>query len=184
MNDFRASRDIRTEANIREMADLALLTDVKEFADAEIAWNVTHGAMSIRDDDIAMDASLETAVIISLFTDARAGDDDELPAGEKNPRGWWGDDLNDIPGDITGSKLWLLCREKQQTRVVKRAEEYARVALAWLVEDGLASKVVVEGSIPRAGWLGLSITIHRPSRKEANYKYHYNWQEQEYRRAS
>ena len=47
--------------------------------------------MSLIGIDLATEEGLYTAVVISLFTDARADKDDELPAGENDSRrGWWG----------------------------------------------------------------------------------------------
>lgn len=143
--------------------------------DIALEWVNNHGEMAITDDgDLATDAGLETPVIISLFTDNRAGDDDELPATETDRRGWWG-------GEI-GSKLWLLRREKQMQSVVRRAEEYARAALTWMTADGVAKRVTVTGSIPRTGWLWLDIHIYRPDGREFARKYEYAWESQKYRR--
>lgn len=149
--------------------------------DIAIAWQDNRGAFSIANGDLATDAGLETAVVISLFTDNRAGDDDELPAAETDRRGWWGNG-HERAGDEIGSKLWLLRREKQMPEVVRRAEEYAREALRWMVEDKVAGRVQVFGSIPRDGWLYLDIRIWRPDGTMLNFKYDYNWQEQKARR--
>ena len=40
-----------------------------------------------------------------------------------------------------------------------RARHYAEEALAWLVEDGVATAVSVTVSNPRPGWLALTVTI-------------------------
>lgn len=147
--------------------------------DIAIAWNVNHGSFALTDDglDLATDPGLQTAVIISLFTDRRAGDHDELPATETDRRGWWGNDLESA-GDEIGSKLWLLRREKQMRSVVTRAEEYARDALQWLIEDKVARTVAVTGSIPRPGWLLLDIDITRVDGERAKFQYDYNLQAQ------
>ena len=52
----------------------------------------------------AEDGGLETAVLMSLFLDRRANDDDELPDGESDPRGYWGDAFAnlDVNGEIVG----------------------------------------------------------------------------------
>lgn len=76
--------------------------------------------------DLQGDDGLMTAVIISLFTDARAHDDDPLPdervGVSSDRRGWWGDCLPDAQGEQTlesiGSRLWLLWREKDLDSVV------------------------------------------------------------------
>jgi phage gp46-like protein len=145
--------------------------------DIAIAWNVNHGEFSLTpaSDDILTDPGLETAVVISLFSDNRAGEHDELPATETDRRGWWGSGLE---GEEIGSKLWLLCREKQMQSVVRRAEEYARTALKWLVTDKVARTVNVTGSIPRAGWLHLQIDITRITGQAVGFRYEYNWQAQ------
>ncbi|WP_324606427.1 phage GP46 family protein [Xenorhabdus nematophila] len=72
------------------------------------------------------------------FTDRRALDSDELPAGAgTDRRGWWGDTFNTRS---IGSRLWLLAREKQLSAVLHRAKAYADEALAWLIDDGHVKK--------------------------------------------
>lgn len=93
---------------------------------------------------LVTDDTLETAVIISLFTDRRAQPDDELPGIDDSRRGWWGDILSDIEGDETGSWLWLLYREKTTDETLNRAREYCLDALQWLLEDRIAESVNVK----------------------------------------
>lgn len=120
------------------------------------------------------DAGLETAVVISLFTDRRANADDALP-GDDDRRGWWGDAWPVTERDLIGSRLWLLSREKQLPEVVRRAREYAEEALAWLVEDGIARRVSVEAAVVRNGVLGLGVAIERPDGSALQYRYDYLW---------
>lgn len=93
---------------------------------------------------LATDDTLETAVMISLFTDRRARPDDELPAIHNTRRGWWGDTLSDQENDEIGSWLWLLHREKTTYETLNQAREYSLEALQWLLEDRIASNVQVE----------------------------------------
>lgn len=125
--------------------------------------------------DLAVDDGLETAVIISLFTDRRADPDNPLPDESGDRRGWWADAYPRIEGDRIGSKLWLLSREKQLQSVVNRAREYAREALAWLVDDGIARRVTVEAEIVRTGVLGLGIVIERSDRPVQKYSFDLFW---------
>lgn len=152
--------------------------------DIRLKWDTLHASLILTEsgDDFDTDAGLETAVIISLFTDKRAGEHDELPATEEDRRGWWGNSLQD-PDDEIGSKLWLLRREKQLPEVFRRAEEYALDALRWLIRDKVSSRVEVKASNPRTGWLLLDIWIYRPTGDKLNFKYDYNWQSQEYKNA-
>lgn len=122
---------------------------------------------------LELDDSLETAVIMSLFTDRRAEDDDRLPFGESDRRGWWGDAYADVPSRKIGSRLWLLEREKQLPEVLVRAREYALEALQWLVDDGRAARVDVEASFPRTGVLGLEVTLWLPAGGSAKHRVEY-----------
>lgn len=111
---------------------------------------------------LAVDEGLQTAVILSLFTDARARDDDVLPAGQTDRRGWWGDAWPAAEGDRFGSRLWLLRATKQLRQSLVDARQYAEVALAWMVDDGVASSVEVETFVARDEVMGMIVRIHRP----------------------
>jgi len=118
--------------------------------DLLLSWSDLAGDLSLDDLglDLSGDDSLQTAVLVSLFTDRLADDTDELPAGETSRRGWWADEtLGRAPDgtqDRIGSKLWLLRREKALPDVVARARAYAAEALDWLIADGMAQRVEVE----------------------------------------
>lgn len=109
--------------------------------------------------DLAQDNSLRTAIIISLFTDRRANADDVIPDGTDNYRGWWADAYSDVKGDLIGSRLWLLDREKQTTDVLARAKEYVREALQWLLDDGIATHMSIETEWVQRGVLGILVTL-------------------------
>lgn len=122
---------------------------------------------------VELTTGLETAVVISLFTDRRARTDDALPDGvDGDRRGWWADAFNQRP---IGSRLWLLSREKQLPAVVARAKEYAEEALAWLVEDNVASRVVVTAEVVKNGVLGLGIEIYRTGAEPVSFRFTYVW---------
>jgi len=120
---------------------------------------------------LSWEDTLPSAVIISLLTDRRADPDDVLPfddqsgliAGDR--RGWCGDALSD---DRIGSRLWLLAREKhgadqatspksEETR--RRAIDYAREALQWLVSDGEVAAIDVDAIWQKEGRLDMRIAI-------------------------
>lgn len=148
--------------------------------DIKIKWDSVsgYGDISIDDEgvDLSTDEGLQTAVIMSLFTDRRA-DDEELPSGTTSKRGWWGDSLADVEGDMIGSKLWLIYREKELNSVAVRAEQYALEALQWLLDTKIASQVDVTAELLGSGRLGLGVKIHRP-KKLVEYRFNYNWDAQ------
>lgn len=92
---------------------------------------------------IALEDTLQTAIVHSLFTDARAGNGEGVTLMSRDRRGWVGDDFQ-TPGDRYGSLLWLVLVSKQTDGQLELARFYAAEALAWMVRDGVASKVVVE----------------------------------------
>jgi phage gp46-like protein len=108
---------------------------------------------------LATESGLKSAVIVSLYTDRRADADDAIPDGTDDRRGWWAEPQ-------IGSRLWLLAREKETADVLARAQEYAREALAWLVEDGAAAAVEVSAAWVRRGVLGLTVTIRLADRTQ------------------
>lgn len=82
-------------------------------------------------------ASLERLVAVSLFSDARADIDDELPVEGESRRGFWGV----AEGDNFGSRLWLLERTKNTAATRAMAIDYVVEALQWLLDDGIAEGV-------------------------------------------
>lgn len=130
--------------------------------------------LSLASGDVRGDSTLYTAVIVSLFTDRVAEPYEELPSGETDRKGWWGDFLDDSEARISGgsvafirprklgSRLWLLRREIQHQKIVARAEQYASEALQWMIEDKLVSAVSVSGSIIRNGVLALAVGLDIP----------------------
>lgn len=139
--------------------------------DIRLFWKEFGADIQSTAGDLLAEDDLTTAVILSLFCDARAREDDILPDGIQNPRGWWADTVAPLPStglnqvednlqrDKLGSRLWLLVREKQLPEVLHRAKDYAEEALRWLIVDTVARSVVVTPSIIRQGWLGLDICI-------------------------
>ena len=54
--------------------------------------------------------------------------------------------------------------------MLERARHYAEEALAWLVEDGVATAVSVTASSPRPGWLSLTVTISLRDGSKQDYE--------------
>lgn len=142
--------------------------------DIALVWQTDHADITVSGADLLSDDGLDTAVTLSLFLDRRAAPDDGVPL-DADPRGWWGDTFADVAGDLVGSRLWLLGREKQLDSVAQRARTYAAEALAWLVDDGVASAVDVQASWIARGTLGLTVNIQRPTQPPFNRQYQYVW---------
>ena len=130
--------------------------------DLSLTWSNDAGRadLSLDGADLATDDGLATAVLVSLFTDARV-DADELPEGYTSRRGWWGDTLAD-DGDQIGSKLWLLHRRKQEPGLPAEAAGYAREALQWALDDGVAIEVEASAEWTGPGELALRVGVMKP----------------------
>lgn len=130
---------------------------------------------SVVNKDLELEAGLKTAVIVSLFTDKRISPLEAWTA-DASLRGWYGDALNEIEGDLWGSKLWLLDRGKQTQETLTLAEEYTKDALAWMIEDGVAASIECEPSFSASGFILLKITITKPDGASLDYTFDYAWQ--------
>lgn len=125
--------------------------------------------------DLAVGNDLSTAIMLSLFTDRRADEDDTIPDG-LDPRGWWADAMD---GERIGSRLWLLERARNLPETFALAKEYAQEALAWLVADGVAAKVLVDAFAVRGTdcdcVMVLDVAVVKPDGKSLRWKYRYAW---------
>ena len=128
------------------------MSDISSFWNADSIgadWEAGNGSLLSGNE-------LQTAVIISLFTDRLAREDDSFE-GER--RGWWGDSNDE---EQLGSRLWLLRRQKLTPEVALKAEEYASEALAWLIKDSVVGAVETASQIIFPNRLNLVIRLQRP----------------------
>ena len=107
------------------------------------------------------DKPLVRAVIISLFSWRRANPDDDT----EDKLGWWADTYN-TDGDLTGSRLWQLLRQKITQNTIDRAREYCIEALAWLISDRVASAVDVDVERDGLTQVDIVVSIHQPGQNE------------------
>lgn len=154
-------------------------------ADAAMVMTEFGGDLVLFGFDLERDDGLETAVIISLFTDRRASAEQIPPEySQDDLRGYWGDITNASATDQTGSLLWLLAREKQLPQILSRAEQYCREALAWMIDDMVATTISVTASFYSLGVMLLEIDIDRPTGPAVRYRYNYEWSAQAGKRAA
>lgn len=131
----------------------------------KLAWDpiASHADIVSEGGLIQVDEGFETAVLISLFTDARAPNDADLRGMSKDKRGWWGDTFAQVPGSLMGSRLWLRRRSGITAQLLTTIQQDTRDALQWLVDDGVASAVnVAVERLQIDGGLRISVEISRP----------------------
>jgi phage gp46-like protein len=138
------------------MLDIALIYD-PETRCADMAFNGR---------DFVVDTTPATPLIISVGCERRARPDDVLPDAVSDflkpstfiaARGSPCDSLNP-PGRLTGSRMWLLQRQKQTEAVRKAAETYLAEACDRFNTDlGLAVQITVRWLRP--GMLGYRVRV-------------------------
>lgn len=146
------------------------MADIKSVWNADelhADWLTTGGALVNGDD-------YQTAVIISLFTDRQAREDDQYEDNDR--RGWWGDSESSEP---MGSRLWLLRREKLTPQVRQRAEDYASEALKWLLDDRIVKAIEPVAQIVYPNRLNLFIRYQVPqSDNWETLQFYWIWESQ------
>jgi len=127
-------------------------------ADITISWDTAHnrGDWTMSGPMLTTGDDLQTAILISLFTDRMAQPGDVIPDGTNDPRGWWADGAVPI-----GSRMWLLQRAKQTQQTLQLAYDYIAEALQWLIDDGVVAGFDIVTSWPRASMLGAQITAYK-----------------------
>jgi phage gp46-like protein len=109
------------------LTDIQLLSDVNsvgEFLD-----------IAIEEEDFATTADLDTADLISIYSDRRSAD----RAGYKG--GWYGSALMGIADQDWGSLLWTLFDRPLNLQTARLWEQYCEDALKWQVDEGLIAGV-------------------------------------------
>jgi phage gp46-like protein len=134
-------------------------------ADVALIWKNGVGDLLINqaNTDLETGQDLKTAIIVSLFTDARASVND-IPKND-DPRGWWNAEI--------GSLLWLLHREKTTNQNLEKGINFIKNSLNWLLTLGIASKIDVTGLIQNRQRFKFHITISR----SLDSRYDYIWQD-------
>ena len=147
--------------------------------DVFIAWDNVNaqGDWALAEGDLQTGQDLETACLVSLFTDRLATADFVPTDGTSDRRGWWADPYNDAP---LGSNLWQLERAKKTRDTLGLARRYASDALQWLVTDGVAKQVVVNtswlGNVAGSNALGIGIAIIKPDGSMSRFAFAWAWQ--------
>lgn len=132
--------------------------------------------------DLEGGQELATAVEISLFSDRLATASDRLAPGQDDRRGCWMDtDLQRLhPGDLIGSRIWLLARHTSDNRLPLTARGYILESLQWMIEDRVAAKVeatcfFLQGDQRK---LGAIVTITRSDgSRPIDLQFDWAWQE-------
>lgn len=83
--------------------------------------------------DLIKESSLNSAILISVWTDAKTDD----------YGGWWGDSYNDKP--VAESKLYTLLGKSATVENVRLGISYVKHSLQWLIDESWITSLDVNG---------------------------------------
>ena len=107
--------------------------------------------------DIETDQTLDTAIIMSIFEEARASAS-EIPASNKR-RGWLGNETT--PAFEQGSKSWEFEQERVTGSILAELGVVINNSLQKLVDEGIAVSVKTNTPFLRNGIVVVSVDIGR-----------------------
>lgn len=128
--------------------------------------------LSLDGSDLAGVDGLETAIDVTLFTDARADAASVLDPALR--RGWIGDVFTAGIRRSLGSTQWIYEQSRLTQEIVNRVENDLQRAFQWFIEDGLATSVTVTAS--RSSARGIVATIRIEGRQGVVQRYVELWQ--------
>jgi len=130
----------------------------------------------IENGDLKADNGLETAALISVFSDRRLSLE-ELPRGQEGQKGWWADLQSEPINDQIGSKLHRLeLIGKVSTNTAVELETVLRDAFEWALDDGLAAKVVVTAARTQSNRVNGTVKIFKPNGDNIPFKFAWDGQ--------
>jgi phage gp46-like protein len=149
--------------------------DIK-FYKGTLTDTLLYADMRIDGYELLRDPGFESEVLILLFTDRRASEDDKLPNASDTRRGWWGDQFLD---ESLGSRLWLLSRANNTDETARLAEQYTVEALNVMVKNGEAdsvSAVASRGSRPNE--MNFLARVVKGVDNAIFFRFYLNWEKQ------
>ena len=144
-------------------------------SDTTTIWDIANsrGDWAMAGSLLQTGSDLQTAILISLFTDRIADPDDVIPDGSNDPRGWWGDSGSTV---LIGSRLWLLQRAKQTAETLQRAYDYIVEALQWLIDDGVVARFDILVEWTQTSELGAQVVAYKQDGSTIANAYTWAWQ--------
>ena len=113
----------------------------------------------------------ETAIPVSLFTDARAPA--ALVTDPQYRRGWIGNLMTAQTMRQLGSILWILDQTRITQETLNTARLAAQEAFQWMLDDGVALSVLVD--VVRTARLGMQIIIQITDTSNVVSRYQTLW---------
>jgi len=128
------------------------MIDVKFILDNDGRFDI-----DIENGDLVGEDGFDTAIWISLFTDARASSSQVLQPEQR--RGWIGNKVSIDQNRQLGGYLWLIDQRRLNHTTLIETIDYARKSLQWLIDDNICTAIDVSGIIKATEGIELTILI-------------------------
>lgn len=148
--------------------------------DVSYIYDCQKGSLDIKivDNDIFLGDDLQTAISISMFSEARTA----LPI-ETNTKesisvlsGWWADSFEDQP---LGSEAWIYRRAKITQETLEGLSEAYTNSLQWLIDDGVVEALTVTAvkseTIPNT--IEIVVRVSKPQQQDETFKWEFAWED-------
>ena len=142
--------------------------------DIRILWdnNLALGDWGLAEGDLETGQDLETACLVSLFSDLLATPDFTPTDGTADRRGWWADPYSEVS---LGSSIWQLERAKKTRATLGDARRYALDALQWLLDDGVVKQIFCNTMWLNSTMLGIAIALVKPDGTRTRFMFGWAW---------
>jgi phage gp46-like protein len=126
----------------------------------------------IENGSIAGVEGLDTAILVSIYTDARA------PASTVSDplmrRGWVGNILNVNLERELGSILWIADTSRVDQNTLNYFNRETKACLKWMLDDGIVKNIIINSEIVDSKNIKVNISLIKLNQTEAD-KYSILW---------
>ncbi len=143
--------------------------------DIAITWDEQNcrGDWSMAGGDLASGSDLQTAILVSMFTDGRVDDYvAPAPAGAPDRRGCWTDTYT---GWQIGSRLWTRKRLVKNQQTLTLIEGDVQDCLNWLITAGVVARFDISTAWINRTMIGTSIVANMPAADPQNFQFQWVW---------
>ncbi len=129
------------------------------------------GNITVEDGLVEMSGGLETSAYLSMF-----GGNEDDDGSDNNPLTWWGNVDELEPSRQYRSETQNLLKALPiTTGNLVRIKDAAGRDLAWLIEENVASSVLVSVGIPALNRIGIKVDIEARGEK-SSFEFVENWE--------
>tara|TARA_R110000824_G_scaffold95990_11_gene230354 strand:+ start:12921 stop:13466 length:546 start_codon:yes stop_codon:yes gene_type:complete len=129
-----------------------MIVDLEHTIDAEGSFDLV-----IENGDFKTSAGLESPLVVSLFSDRRAFDDEGI-SDPLRRRGWLGSTIAGGTDHNFGSGLWLYEQARMSQDTVNGVRSEAEAALEWMADEEIIDTAVAQ-VVPDPATRALNIVI-------------------------